>query len=526
MNRQLPPLIRQMLHPDFYDHEVIEPIELIQTHISFVLLTGPYAYKVKKAISFGFLDFRTLELRQKFCQEELRLNRRLSPELYLDVVSMGLQGETYQLHGRPVVECAVKMRQFPQQDLFSALFESNRLTAYDFMTLARQVAEFHQQAVSSPEIESFGDLAKVQDIHRSNEAISQEFIGLTQTPIQFEQTQQFSGSIFRHHADWLEQRQQLKKIRECHGDLHLNNVCRFHHQIQVFDCIEFNQEFRNIDVLYDVAFMVMDLDYLGREDLAFIFLNQYLERTADYSGVKLLPLYLMMRAMIRGNVISLALKDNAIAPEEKEDLKQRAIAYYQLAHQYTKPRQGQLILMCGLSGSGKSTIASKLSESMRGIHLRSDAIRKHLAGVSLDRTGSDGNQVPDTIYSPAMTQRTYQQLLDYGGELAQEGWTVVLDAKYDRVHLRQDVIQWARQKNIPLTIIHCDAPEADLRSRLRSRQGDISDATEKILDSQIAAFESFEVDERAYVIELNTRELSIEQQIDYVLKALSDRDLR
>ena len=317
MDATLPSLIQQMLQPDFYPHPVQEPIQLLQTHISYVFLTGEYAYKVKKPTNFGFLDFTSLEKRRHFCHEELRLNRRLSPDLYLAVLPIVESTGEYQFGTEGAVqtvsEYALKMRQFPQDMLLSQLFQDGKLTPKIVQQLAMQVATFHASAVTSSEVTAYGSVASVQQVDSNNHAISTPFIGTSQTQQQQDETHAFTTPFFEQHADWFEQRQVEGKIRECHGDLHLNNVCLYQDNIQIFDCIEFNQEFRNIDVIYDVAFMVMDLQFRGRVDLANLFLNTYLEQTGDYQGAALLPLYLSMRAYIRGNVNSLALNDPAIS---------------------------------------------------------------------------------------------------------------------------------------------------------------------------------------------------------------------
>ena len=504
---QLPPLIQQMQVPSFYEHRVDEPIQLCQTHISYVILTGDYAYKIKKPIDFGFLDFSSLEQRHYYCQEELRLNRRLSPDLYLDVVTIGREEEQYFLNASNPVEYAVKMRQFPQSQLFSHLFQANQLGREDLTSLAQQVAVFHKTAVSNPKIQAYGALKTVEAIHENNYRLSQEFVGWTQTREQYEQTRSFTHQFFQEHGDWLEQRRMY--VKECHGDLHLNNVCCYNGTVRVFDCIEFNQEFRNIDVLYDSAFMVMDLEFQGRADLAYGFLNTYLEQTGDYEGVNVLPLYLVMRAYIRGNVNSLALKDTTISVEVKRDLEEKAIAYYKLAWTYTRRSQGSLFLMSGVSGSGKSTVAQQLAEMKSAIHIRSDAVRKHLAGISINQNGADYG-----IYTPEMTQTTYTRLLELGVSLAREGWTVILDAKYDRRALRGRAIAAATQHKLNLRILHCVAEPDTIRNRLRQRQGDISDATVELLDQQLAQTESFHKVEQAYVQLINTqgnleRQLSI-----------------
>ena len=525
MDATLPSLIQQMLQPDFYPHPVQEPIQLLQTHISYVFLTGEYAYKVKKPANFGFLDFTSLEKRHHFCHEELRLNRRLSPDLYLAVLPIVENASQYQLGAvdsvQTATEYALQMRQFPQTMLLSHLFEDGKLTPKIVQQLATQVATFHASAVTNPEVTAYGSVASVQQVDTNNHAISTPFIGTSQTQQQQNETHAFTTQFFEQHADWFAQRQAEGKVRECHGDLHLNNVCLYQDKIQIFDCIEFNQEFRNIDVIYDVAFMVMDLEFRGRVDLANLFLNTYLEQTGDYQGAVLLPLYLSMRAYIRGNVNSLALNDLAISTSEKAEFLQRGQAYYRQAWDYTrrtlgaKRSQGRIILMSGLSGSGKSTVARQLAQKLNAVHVRSDAVRKHLAEIPLHQRGDRGGTFGSGIYTPEMTQKTYGALLELGLLLAQQGWPVILDAKYDRQALRQPVLEAAIAAHIPIKIVECTAPIEVLRDRLNHRTNDIADATAALLESQIKTAEPLTDSEKPFAVTLQTDQ-PLEPQLDQI----------
>jgi uncharacterized protein len=535
MDTALPGLIQQMLQPEFYPHPVQVPIQLIQTHISYVLLTGDYAYKVKKDISFGFLDFTTLEKRRYFCQEELRLNRRLSPELYLAVLPIIQNSGDYRFGidsanvdavvatSQKIAEYAVKMQQFPQEMLFSHLFQDGKLTPELIRQLSDRVATFHAKAEANDDIRAYGSVTAIGTVERNNYRLSEAFIGRSQTQQQYDQTRTFTTQFLTQHTDWFVQRQAEGKIRDCHGDLHLNNVCLYQDKIQIFDCIEFNQEFRNIDVIYDAAFMVMDLEFQGRRDLANIFLNRYLEQTGDYKGAVLLPLYLSMRAYIRANVNSFALNDPAISSTDKAGFLQRAQDYYRLAWNYTqrtlggKRSQGRLILMSGLSGSGKSTVARQLAQTLNAIHIRSDAVRKHLADIPLRQRGDTGGNdesgnYESGIYTPEMTQKTYDTLLELGLLLAQQGWSVILDAKYDRQDLRQPVFEGAIANQIPVQIVVCTAPVEVLRDRLRTRTGDIADATAAILDHQIKSAEPLTEAEQTVAVILRTDQ-SIDSQL-------------
>ncbi|MBK1986082.1 AAA family ATPase [Sphaerospermopsis aphanizomenoides BCCUSP55] len=495
----LPALIQQMLQPGFYPHPVTEPIELIQTHVSYVLLTGDYAYKLKKPVDFGFLDYSTLEKRQHFCQQELRLNQRGAGELYLEVLPVFLDGEQYHLGGtEEAVEYALKMRQFPQDALFSELFAQNKLNETHLAELGKVVAQYHAQTKTNDYIRSFGEVSQVRLAIDENYEQTFKYIGGPQTQERFEQTKAYTDNFFDQCPELFVSRIAKNCIRECHGDLHLRNIATWHDKILLFDCIEFNEPFRFVDVMYDVAFTVMDIEAKGRQDLGNAFLNAYAEQTGDWEGLQVLPLYLSRQAYVRAKVTSFLLDDPNIPATVKEEAGKTASAYYQQAWDYTQPKQGQLILMSGLSGAGKSTTAKYLARKLNAVHLRSDAVRKHLAGIPLMERGSD------EIYTPEMTQKTYDRLLSLGISLAHQGWCVILDAKYDRQHLRQEAISQAQKHQLPLQMIHCTAPIEVLQERLVNRTGDIADATVDLLASQIKQFEAFTEQEQPYLKILDT----------------------
>ena len=502
-----PPVIQKMLQPDFYPHPVAGSIQLIQTHASYILLTGDRAYKVKKPVNFDFLDYSTLENRQHFYTEELRLNQRGAPELYLQVLPI-VQTETG-IHlggtGEPI-EYTLQMRQFPQESLFSSLFQQGKLTEAHLEELGRVLANFHTQAPTNDYIRSFGKIAQVRASFDENYQQTQKYIGGPQTQTQFEATKHYTDRFFQQQQALFASRIQNHYIRECHGDLHLRNICLWHNKIQLFDCIEFNESFRFVDVIYDAAFTSMDLEDNQRPDLANAFLNTYIECTGDWEGLQLLPLYASRQAYVRAKVTSFLLDDPAISATEKEHAAAIAARYYQLAWQYTQSHRGRLILMAGLSGSGKSTTARRLARHLHAIHIRSDAVRKHLGGIPLDAQGSVD------LYTLAMSQQTYDRLQQLGLLLAAQGFPVILDAKYDRSQFRLAVANQAKANQIPLQICHCTAPVEVLVKRLQQRQGDISDATDALIAQQQATWESFTETEQAYAIALDTTK---ESALDY-----------
>ncbi|MFN3359819.1 MAG: AAA family ATPase [Pseudanabaenaceae cyanobacterium] len=498
----LPSLIQAMLQPDFYDHPVAG-IELVQTHISYVLLTGEYAYKIKKPVNFGFLDFSTLEKRHFFCQEELRLNARLAPDLYLAVLPIYQEGNSYAWQGTTPGEYAVKMRQFPQENLLINLFAQGKLTFSHVTTIAQQLAQFHRQAATNAYISQFGTAEALAQVAKDNYEHTRAYIGRAQTQAQFDATRSFTDQFFQSQQELFQQRITAGKIRECHGDLHLKNICLWQDRIQIFDCIEFNESFRNTDVLYDAAFLYMDLEFRGRSDFANRFLNVYLEETNDYGGLPLFPLFCSLRAYIRAKVTSFLLDDPNVSEAEKLKAQEEAAAYYKLAYDYTQIAQSPLVvLMCGVSGTGKTTVARELASRLGAIHIRSDAVRKHLGGIDLRQRGDS------SLYSKEMTQKTYDRLLELAQLLTGVGLAVILDAKYDRVEWRQRV---RANVAVPVQIVHCVADEDVIVQRLEQRaleKTDIADATVDLLAQQQREFETF-----------------LPEEIDRVLPVQTDNDI-
>jgi hypothetical protein len=409
-----------------------------------------------------------------------------------------------------VIEYAIKMRQFPQETLLINMLERGELTEKHLETLGKELAKIHTNAPTSDEIRKFGEVERIRDATNNNYRQTEKYIGWVQTPQQYEETRGYTDRFFAENQEVFKQRIAQDKIRECHGDLHLKNVAFWQDKIVIFDCIEFNEPFRYVDFIYDVAFTVMDLESRSRKDLANAFLNTYLEHTGDWEGVQVLPLYLSRQAYVRAKVNSLMLDDSAISPEEKDKILPLASHYYRLAWEYTQPREGKIILMSGLSGSGKSTIARYLARKINAIHIRSDGVRKHIAGIDLYEKGS-----PD-IYIPEMTQKTYQRLGELGVMLAKPGFSVILDAKYDRLSLRENAINLAKAHQLEIQIIYCKAPVEVLRERLQKRLGDITDANVDLLASQLESVEPFTELEKDFVREIDTT-LGLEVQLQKLL---------
>jgi aminoglycoside phosphotransferase family enzyme/predicted kinase len=502
---QLPPLIVQMQEPDFYPHSVSLPIRLVQTHISYVLLTGEFAYKIKKPLNLGFLDFSNLEKRRYFCYEELRLNQRLSPELYLDVLPIYLSGQTYRFgsteeEGTEPVEYALLMREFSQESVFSRMFERNELNEEHFRRLAVLLARFHESARSDESVAANGTVKAITSTADGNYEIARRYIGRLQTENRFNKTKDFTDRFLQDHAEWFERRIAEGKIRECHGDVHLNNICMWRNQIQLFDCIEFDAKFRNIDILYEIAFLKMDLDFRSRRDFANIFLNAYLEQTEDYWGAALLPFYCSLRATVRAKVTSLILDEETVTEKQKQQAADDAEKYYELASMYADKRKGFILIMCGLSASGKTTAARILSPKLDAIHIRSDAVRKRLTGGQEIGAKNYG----EGIYAPEITEQTYARLTEPGVFLAKQGNVVILDATFLKRKFRQRAMKQAESVGVDCRIVFCAAPVGVLEQRLINRSNDISDATIGVLHRQQAEMEHFDDSELPFVSSIDT----------------------
>ena len=342
----LPTLIQQMLQPEFYPHEVSEPVGFMQTHVSYVLLTGDYVYKLKKPVDFGFLDYSTLEKRKHFCKEEIRLNQIGAGTLYLGVVPITGSEEDAEMNGNgEPIEYAVKMRQFPQSALLSDQFEQGLLDEAKVRSLATTVASFHKATQTNKHVRTYGTIPAIRSAIDENYDQTVSFTGESvtvetpQTQKQLDETKAFTDNFFDTEQALFQKRLDQDKIRACHGDLHLGNICKWENKILLFDCIEFNEEFRFVDTMFDVAYIVMDLEVAGRKDLSKVFVNQYVEDTGDYEGLEILPLYVSRQSYVRAKVTSFMLGDPSVSDAQKKAASEKAAKYYALAWSYVQKKK-------------------------------------------------------------------------------------------------------------------------------------------------------------------------------------------
>jgi aminoglycoside phosphotransferase family enzyme/predicted kinase len=474
-------LISALQNPALYPHPV-EGFQVIETHISWVLLTGPYAYKVKKPVNFGFLDFTGLQAREHFCGEELRLNQRLTHDLYLEVLPITGSAEAPQLGGSgPVIEYALKMRQFSQSGLLSTLQANGELTAAHIDEMAKQIARFHLGAPVVPATHEAGTPESVMSPVRQNFEQIRPFLSDKADLLQLDALQARAESSFERLKPLLVQRKAEGFIRECHGDIHLGNATVIDGEVVIFDCIEFNEPFRFTDVYADSAFLAMDLEDRGLKCLARRFISQYLELTGDYQGLELLNFYKAYRALVRAKVSLFSMPAEADPVQRATTLRQYR-NYANLAESYSTIPSHFLAITHGVSAVGKSHVAMRLVEALGAIRLRSDVERKRLFGEQQVQ-----NKVEAGIYSAESSIATYAHLHQVAAVILHAGFPVVIDATYLKHEQRDNAAKVAEATGAPFLILDCNAPQAVIESWLAQRQADKndpSDATMAVIEAQ------------------------------------------
>ena len=516
-------LIQALTDRSVYEHPTTE-ITLLQTHISWVVLTGPYAYKIKKPVNLGFVDFSTLAKRHFFCQEELRLNRRLAPQLYLEVVALYGTPQRPHFHGRGApIEYAVKMAQFAQEILLSHLIAVGQLQVSHIDRLAHEVSAFHARIATADPLSRFGTPEMIYQPVQEN---FQHLFDTINDPVRQGHARALEAWCQRTFATrraTFVARKRDGFVRECHGDMHSGNMLLRDDAVVIFDCLEFNEDLRWIDVASEVAFLTMDLEDRGRPDLAHRFLNSYLEATGDYGLLALLPFYLTYRAMVRAKVAGLRLGQSPLSPEEAAQAREAFGSYFDLAERYTRPSRPRLWITHGLSGSGKTFATQHLIEATGAIRIRSDVERKRLFGLAPLERPTDRSDV--NLYGPDATQRTYTQLAQLARRIVEAGFSVVVDATFLKRAQRDAFRHLAVQLNVPCTILELRAQAETLRRRVTQRSAQADDASEAdlaVLYGQFTALEPLTDAEQASALTIDTEAPQAPQRLLAAVRAVEE----
>ncbi len=499
--------IVERLDADSFPHRVTS-LQRCETPISWVLLTGPYAYKIKKPVRLPFIDASTLTRRQFLCHEELRLNRRFAHDLYLDVVAISeRQGRLYVgTNGEPV-EYAVRMHQFEASQELAQQLTTDRVAPAEMALFGQRLSHWHQESAAATPTDPYATPELIEAQVRENvETLRQRL--LRHDTARLARIEQWTGSELARLTPLFQRRRCSGRVRECHGDLHAGNIVHWHGEWIPFDCLEFEPRLRWIDVISDAAFLFMDLLVRSRPELAYVFLSNYFEAGGDYEGLRLLPFYGVYRALVRAKVAALSTTPVPVtaAPSITEGLTRQL----RLAEQLVSARTPALVLMHGVTASGKSFVSTRLIGALGAVRVRSDLERRRLLG-----TGS---------YSTSATEATYEQLYQCAKSALEGAQSIIVDATFLHRDRRATFEQLARRYRCPLLIVSCSAPRATLMTRLSGRvraAADPSEATLEVLEQQLADQQPFEDSERPYVIGVDTCSASgIEQAIDAIRRCL------
>ncbi len=508
-------------------------VEVIETHISVVMLVGGHAWKLKKAVDLGFLDFSALATRRRLCHEEVRLNRRLAPSLYLDVAVVRGTEDVPVFDDVPDdpplapddagsgLDYAVRMVRFDQSALLDAQCERGQLSEAQVDAVAVWVAGFHaaapalggideaalarESSIDAATLATFGSAARVRSDVLDNFAPLRTLPAGVADPAQLDALQRWCTDTLAREASLIDARRAGGFVRECHGDLHLRNIAWIDGTPQVFDCIEFAPALRWTDVCAEIGFLAMDLAARGRPALAARFVDRWLAETGDYGALALLPLYRVYRALVRAKVAAIRAAQPGLGSQDRAAALAEASRYVAHALATSRPTRPALVLTCGLSGSGKSTLAARLVQVLGAVRLRSDVERKRLGGLAPLATSA--SPVGGGLYGTASTQATYARLAELAAKVVRAGCTAVVDASFLQRADRTAFAGLARTLAVPFAIVEARAPLPVLQARITARTeagADPSEATAAVLDHQCRVAEPPGADEQPFVIGVDT----------------------
>ncbi len=513
------PLLSHLLTEDFYPHPV-KHLELIETHISWVILTGDYVYKIKKPLDLGFLDFSSLEKRQHYCNAEVELNKTLAPDIYLDVLPITGSETAPELNGSgDAIEYVIKMREFSQECLFTELLSQNKLQATHILQTATALADFHSKVPCVADDSPYGTAEQVHEPVVQNFDQIAPMLDLDRQLAQLQALSHWANLEHKKIKTELSKRRENNFIRACHGDVHLGNIALVDDAAMIFDCIEFNEAFRWTDTMADLGFLAMDLEDVERPDLANLLVNQYLQTSGDYHGLSVLRYYKAYRAVVRAKITLFQLQDDTLSDTARLELESKYQRCADLADYYREPAQPLLLITHGVAASGKSTLSNALVSTLGCISLSSDLERKRM--LNLDAHAKTNSPLNQGIYNEDINQQTYERLYALAKQLISYGYPVIVDATFIRQEHRAMFNQLAQDLQVPHAILHCQASAETLEKWLHTRhqQGNHpSEARPDILQMQQDTMDSLDNTEKTYTIAVDMEQF---HDINTVLEELS-----
>ena len=472
-------LIAALCDPHHYPHAA-KTVRVLETHISWVLLAGRYAYKIKKAVDLGFLDFTTLAKRRHYCAEELRLNRRFAPGLYLDVVAISGTPENPEPGGSGrAIEYAVKMRRFAANAVLDRQLARGKLTLQHIDCLAATLASFHTSLPPASDA-TYGSAASIQSDALQDFEQLQTLLENTADLRSLAAVRKASENAYAACAEFFEQRRAAGRVRECHGDLHLGNIVLLRGEPVPFDGVEFSPALRWIDVINDIAFLYMDLLYREQPQLAARFLNAWLEHTGDYAGTAVLRFYCAYRAMVRAKVGAIRARQAGLSKRAHANELAACRSHLALAAHCLAKQRPALIITHGLPGSGKTSFAQAALEQLQAVRIRSDVERKRLFGLAAHEDSRSA--IDDGIYSTQATAQTYARLLELAQLMLAAGYCVIVDAAFLKYAERHQFRELAERMRVPFSIASLQVNDGALRTRIVQRQMQGKDASEAGLE--------------------------------------------
>jgi aminoglycoside phosphotransferase family enzyme/predicted kinase len=478
-------LIEFLLNSSSYPHKP-RYVKHIQTHASHVFIVPPYVYKIKKPVNFGFLDFSTLDKRKYYCEKEVELNSRLC-DVYLGVEEISVRdGDFVFGKGDETFEYAVKMKKLPERYFLKNLLRKSRVTKDDLLRVVEKLVEFYKRQPVMEHISDFGRPERIKISIDENFSLTKSFIGRTISKVAYDATKFYNDMFFEKKSHLFKERIRRGLIKDCHGDLHLEHINLRPQGTCIYDCIEFNERFRYIDIASDIAFLAMDLDYNGYNDFANFVISEISKRMEDEIIFEIIDFYKCYRAYVRGKVESIRSSETEIPGEERKASREKARKYFRLALNYALfGSRPALIVIFGLIGTGKSTLAHALSEELSCKVVSSDKVRKEIMG--LRPTERRYEEFDKGIYAPNITDITYREVLNRGRREIESGKTVILDASFSRMKFRKLVLHEAEALGITIYFIQTKADERTIRKRLIERE----EKSQVISDGRLEIFERF-----------------------------------